>query len=283
MAGSQTTSAILATDMRRRADQLPLDPLSVEARVTALLRRTRALGQAARRLARGEAPGLPEGLVGSLGTVIIELLEIRAVLLARSGLAPKAARSAGQALMVREYLGGDPLRKVGARHGVSYQRVQQLMLARGACRAPEAPRRCSVCGAPAQTRGLCGSHYLRLRKYGDPEFVPQRGVNADHGTQRRYSAGCRCAACRAANTARYHERSESRHHALASAAVTHGSASLYRNWGCRLRYSTQSVDKALPSSAIFRAQMRTKGRSGHLSYSRWREMDFVRLVACACI
>jgi hypothetical protein len=157
--------------------------------------------------------------------------------------------------MVREYFRGDPLRKIGERHGVSPQRVLQLMRAFGACRVPEPPRQCSVCGAPAQTRGLCGSHYRRLRKYGDPEFVPRRGVNAEHGTSRRYDAGCRCAACRAANTVRHREIRERRRRALATATVTHGSASTYRNGGCRCEACHEA---GLSQAAVQRAARRAR-------------------------
>jgi hypothetical protein len=129
---------------------------------------------------------LPDALVTSLDTTIIQVLEIRAVLLAGSGRAPEAARSARNALMVREYARGDPLQKIGERHGVSHQRVRHLMLICGACRVPVPPRRCSVCPEPVEAHGLCRFHYYRLRTYGDPEFVPRRGVNADHGTSSRY-------------------------------------------------------------------------------------------------
>ena len=94
---------------RRRPDQHPLDPLSAQRRIGTLLARTRSLGQAARQLPADGAHGSPDDLVGSLNTTIIQALEIRAVLLAGSGLAPEAARSARNALMVREYLRGDPL------------------------------------------------------------------------------------------------------------------------------------------------------------------------------
>ena len=248
--------AILATTMqRRRPDHDPLDRSAAKARITALLRRTRALGQAARKLPAGEAYGLAEGVLGSLNTTIIQLLELRALLLAGPELALEAARSARQALMVREFFRGDPLRKIGERHGVSGQRVQQLMRAVGACRVPEPPRRCSVCARPVQTRGLCGSHYRRLLKYGDPEFVPRRGVNAEHGTSSRYGAGCRCAACRAANTTRHREIRERRRRALATATVTHGSVSLYRNWGCRCEACHQAM---LAQAAVQRAARRAR-------------------------
>ena len=209
------------------------DPSSAGARMTALLKRTRSLGQAARLLPPEQAQGLPNGLVGSLDTTIVQALEIRAVLLAGFGVAPEAARSARNALMVREYLRGDPVQTIGERHGVSHQRVRYLMLAFGACRVPEPPRRCSLCPERVEAFGLCRFHYYRLRTYGDPEFVPQRGVNAEHGTSSRYWAGCRCARCRAANAALHHEGRERRRRALATATVTHGSASTYRNWGCR--------------------------------------------------
>ena len=171
---------------RHRPDQRPLDPVSAEARIRALLKRTRSLGQAASRLPPDQAQGLPDGLVASLDTTIIQVLEIRAVLLAGSDRAPEAARSARNALMVRDYARGDPLQEIGERHGLSHQRVRHLMLAFGACRVPEPPRRCSICPEPVEAFGLCRFHYYRLRTYGDPEFVPRRGVNAEHGTVSRY-------------------------------------------------------------------------------------------------
>ena len=240
---------------RHRPDQRPLDPVSAEARIRALLMRTRSLGQAARRLAASEAHGLPDGLVASLDTTIIHVLEIRAVLLARSGLAPEAARSARNALMVREYLGGDAVQKIGERHGVSHQRVRYLIFAFGACRVPEPPRRCSVCPGPVEALGLCRFHYYRLRTYGDPQFVPRRGLNAEHGTSSRYWAGCRCAACRAVNAALHHEGRERRSRALATATVAHGSASTYRNWGCRCEPCHQA---ALAGAALARAARRAR-------------------------
>ena len=240
---------------RHRPDQRPLDPVSAEARIRALLRRTRSLGQAARRLPPDQAQGLADGLVASLDTTIIQVLELRAVLLAGSGRAPEAARSARNALMVREYLRGDPVQKIGERHGVSHQRVRYLMLAFGACRVPEPPRRCSLCPERVEAFGLCRFHYYRFRKYGDPECVPRRGLNAEHGTCSRYDAGCRCARCRAANTARHHEIRERRRRALATAAVTHGCASTYRNWGCRCEPCHQA---ALAGAALARAARRAR-------------------------
>ena len=240
---------------RHSPDQRPLDPVSAEARIRALLKRTRSLGQAASRLPPDQAQGLPDGLVVSLDTTIIQVLELRAVLLAGSDRAPEAARSARNALMVRDYARGDPLPEVGERHGLSHQRVRHLMLAFGACRVPEPPRRCSICPEPVEAFDLCRFHYYRLRKYGDPEFVPRRGVNADHGTVSRYWAGCRCAACRAANAALHHEGREHRRRALATATVTHGSASTYRNWGCRCEPCHQA---ALAGAALARAARRAR-------------------------
>jgi len=252
---------------RRRPDQYPLDPLSGQRRIGALLARTRSLGQAARQLPADDAHGLPGGLVGSLNTTIIQALEIRAVLLAGSDRAPDAARSVRNALMVREYFRGDPLEKIGERHGLSHQRVRHLILAVGACRVPEPPRRCSICPEPVEAFGLCRFHYYRLRTYGDAEFALRRGVSAEHGTPSRYDAGCRCAACRAANTARYHESSELRRRALASAAVPHGSASTYRNWGCPCEPCHQA---ALARGALARAARRARRQQQALTTSRTR-------------
>ncbi len=252
---------------RSRPDHHPLDPLSTQSRIGALLTRTRSLGQAARQLRPDQAQGLPDGLVVSLDTTIIQVLEIRAVLLAGSARAPEAARSARNALMVRDFARGDPLQEVGERHGLSHQRVRHLMLAFGACRVPEPPRRCSICPEPVEAFGLCQFHYYRQRTYGDPEFMPRRGVNADHGTSSRYDAGCRCAACRAANTARYHESTELRRRALAGAAVTHGSASTYRNWGCRCEPCHQA---ALARGALARAARRARRQTQGLAAPRTR-------------
>ena len=240
---------------RHRPDQRPLDPVSAEARIRALLKRTRSLGQAARRLPPDQAQGLPDGLVASLDTTIIQVLEIRAVLLAWADRAPEAARSARNALMVREYLRGDPVQKIGERHGLSHQRVRHLMLAFGACRVPVLPRRCSVCPGSVEAFGLCRFHYYRQRTYGDPEFLPRRGVDAEHGTASRYWAGCRCAPCRAANAALHHEGRERRRRALATAPVTHASASTYRNWGCRCEPCHQA---ALAGAALARAARRAR-------------------------
>jgi hypothetical protein len=233
----------------------------------ALLRRTRSLGHTARGLESGEAHLLPDGLVASLATTIIQALEIRAVLVAGSGRTPEAALAARNALMVREYARGDPLQAIGGRHGVSRERVRHLMLAFGACRVPEPPRRCSICPEPVEAFGLCRFHYYRQRTYGDPEFVPRRGVNAEHGTSSRYGAGCRCAPCRAANTARYHENTELRRGALASAAVTHGSGSTYRNWGCRCEPCHQA---ALARGALARAARRARRQTQALAASPTR-------------
>src|ERR1019366_787926 len=251
----------------RRPDQDPVEGLSAEARITTLLRRTRSFGQAARKLPAGEAHGLADGLVGSLNTTIIQALEIRAVLLAASGRAPEAALAARNPSMVSEFFRGKPLQKIGERHGVSHQRVRHLMLACGACRGPEPPRRCSVCPGPVEAHDLCRFHYSRLRTYGDPEFVPRRGVNADHGTSSRYWAGCRCAACRAANAALHHEGRERRRRALATATVTHGSASTYRNWGCRCEPCHQA---ALARAALARAARRARRQTQALAASRTR-------------
>ena len=239
-------------------DQPPLDPPSAQRRIRALLVRTRSLGQAARQLSTDDADGLADGLVGPLNTTIVQVLEIRAVILAGSGWASDAALTARNALMVREYSRGDALQEIGERHGVSHQRVRHLMLAFGACRVPEPPRSCSLCSRPVEAFGLCQFHYYRQRTYGDPEFVLRRGVNADHGTSSRYDARCRCAACRAANTARYHESTETRCRALAGAAVPHGSASTYRNWGCRCEPCHQA---ALARAALARAARRARRRT----------------------
>jgi hypothetical protein len=141
------------------------------------------------------------------------------------------------------------------------------MLAVGACRVPEPPRRCSVCPEPVEAHGLCRFHYYRLRTYGDAEFVLRRGVSAEHGTPSRYDAGCRCAACRAANTARYHESTELRRRALASAAVPHGSASTYRNWGCHCEPCHQA---ALARGALAQAARRARRQQQALTASRTR-------------
>jgi len=247
---------------RHSPDQRPLDPVSAEARIRALLKRTRSLGQAASRLPPDQAQGLPDGLVVSLDTTIIQVLELRAVLLAGSDRAPEAARSARNALMVREFSRGEPLQTIGERHGLSHQRVRDLMLAFGACRVPKPPRRCSICPEPVEAFGLCRFHYYRQRTYGDPEFVLRRGVCAEHGASSRYDAGCRCAACRAANTARYHESTELRRRALASATVTHGSASTYRNWGCRCEPCHQA--------ALARAARRARRQQQAVTASRTR-------------
>jgi len=252
---------------RSRPDQHRLDPLSAQRRIGTLLAGTRSLGQAARQLSTDGAHGLPDALVASLDTTIIQVLEIRAVLLAGAGRAPDAALSARNALMVREYSRGDPLQTIGERHGLSHQRVRHLMLAFGACRVPEPPRRCSICPEPVEAFGLCRFHYYRQRTYGDPEFVLRRGVNADQGTSSRYDAGCRCAACRAANTARYHESTELRRRALARAAVPHGSASTYRNWGCRCEPCHQA---ALARAALARAARRVRRQTQALAASRTR-------------
>jgi len=247
---------------RIRLDQHPLDPLPAQRRMRALLARTRSLGQAARRLPADNAHGRPDDLVKSLDTTIIQALETQAVLLAGSDRAPEAARSARNALMVREYSRGDALQTIGERYGLSHQRVRDLMLAVGACRVPEPPRRCSICPEPIEAFGLCRFHYYRQRTYGDPEFVLRRGVCAEHGASSRYDAGCRCAACRAANTARYHESTELRRRALASATVTHGSASTYRNWGCRCEPCHQA--------ALARAARRARRQQQAVTASRTR-------------
>ncbi len=168
---------------------------------------------------------------------------------------PKQPAAPGMRSWSASTLRGDPLQKIGERHGLSHQRVRHLMLAFGACRVPEPPRRCSICPEPVEAFGLCRFHYYRQRTYGDPEFVPRRGVNADHGTVSRYWAGCRCAACRAANAALHHEGREHRRRALATATVTHGSASTYRNWGCRCEPCHQA---ALAGAALARAARRAR-------------------------
>jgi hypothetical protein len=132
---------------------------------------------------------------------------------------------------------------------------------------PEPPRRCSICPEPVEAFGLCRFHYYRLRTYGDAEFVLRRGVSAEHGTPSRYDAGCRCAACRAANTARYHESTELRRRALGSATVPHGSASTYRNWGCRCEPCHQA---ALARGALARAARRARRQQQALTASRTR-------------
>jgi hypothetical protein len=249
-------SAILLPIMERHGpDQDPLKPLSPEARIRALLKRTRALGQAARRLAASDVHASLAGLVASLDTTIVQALEIRAALLARSGLTPEAVQSARNALLVGEYLRGDPAQKIGERHGLSHQRVRYLMLAFGACRVPEQPRHCSICPEPVEAFGLCRFHYYRQRTYGDPEFVLRRGVSAEHGTASRYWARCRCAACRAANAALHREGRDRRRRALATAAVPHGSASTARNWGCGCEACHQAV---LAQGARARAARRAR-------------------------
>jgi predicted NAD-dependent protein-ADP-ribosyltransferase YbiA (DUF1768 family) len=97
--------------------------------------------------------------------------------------------------------------------------------------------------------------------------VLRRGVDAEHGTSSRYWAGCRCAACRAANTARYHEHTELRRRALATTAITHGSASTYRNWGCRCEPCHQA---ALARGALARAARRARRQTQALGASRTR-------------
>jgi hypothetical protein len=61
--------------------------------------------------------------------------------------------------------------------------------------------RCSIenCTRPLRSKGLCGLHYERQRSNRQPQRVAQ------HGTRSKYSAGCRCEPCRAANAAHQRE------------------------------------------------------------------------------
>jgi hypothetical protein len=71
-------------------------------------------------------------------------------------------------------------------------------------------------------------------------------ANWPHGDFRRYLApyGCRCDACRAANTAKQREARANRRAALISGsapALIHGLGSTYREWGCRCDRCTEAT------------------------------------------
>lgn len=59
-----------------------------------------------------------------------------------------------------------------------------------------------------------------------------------HGSPSRYSHGCRCDPCRAANTERGRQQRARRYTGEIPAHVAHGSAATYANWGCRCRPCT---------------------------------------------
>lgn len=61
-----------------------------------------------------------------------------------------------------------------------------------------------------------------------------KDADRPHGTTRRYRVGCRCPACRAANSARVRDQVRRRAADPATAdRAGHGKPSTYTNYGCR--------------------------------------------------
>jgi hypothetical protein len=86
--------------------------------------------------------------------------------------------------------------------------------------------RCRLCGQARYTSRTGRSKTSRNTKY-FPDANP-----IEHGTHLSYGRGCRCILCTAGQTAHITEYKKKR---LASGEMPkqHGTASTYKNWGCR--------------------------------------------------
>ena len=99
-------------------------------------------------------------------------------------------------------------------------------------------------GEVAQEIGVCSRTLIRwrqadaaldaaIREAWRTSFEAKR---VPHGTPSRYaSGGCRCDACRRANTERLRERRHRRYTSGIPSHVEHGQNGTYSNWGCRCR------------------------------------------------
>jgi hypothetical protein len=90
--------------------------------------------------------------------LVVDLLEMEAMLGALVGTEKEAGEARRRAGMVRGYLAGKTLRSIGERYGVSWQRVQQVVARYAVRRMPLRRRACSVCGQWLYAGYTCHGH-----------------------------------------------------------------------------------------------------------------------------
>lgn len=110
---------------------------------------------------------------------------------------------------VRAYLTAHPddplpwgtLTRLGRKLGVTRERVRQLVRAEGRVvnKRHLGPKNCPTCGRPIRTR------LSRIRFCSVSCWSAWCRMHPKHGTSSYYSRGCRCDACRAANTRKMRE------------------------------------------------------------------------------
>ena len=119
-----------------------------------------------------------EELILAGDALVVDLLEMEAMLRALVGTEKEAAEARRRAGMVRGYLAGEMLRSIGERYGVSWQRVQQVVARYAVRRMPLRRRACSVCGAWLFAGYICQSHSADLARSG---LVLLRGAEPPFG------------------------------------------------------------------------------------------------------
>lgn len=104
--------------------------------------------------------------------------------------------------IVRRYRAGDNLASIGARIGLTRERVRQIVRDTGAVMPwgfKCAVRDCDT--SPRAPARFCFAHQRRLERYGDP-LGSKVLLREQHGTLAAYKAGCSCVRCRKANADR---------------------------------------------------------------------------------
>ena len=107
-----------------------------------------------------------EELILAGDALVIDLLEMEAMLRIVEGREKDAADARRRAGMVRGYVAGETLRSLGQRYGVSWQRVQQVVARYAVRRIPLRRRPCSVCGQSLYAGYICQSHSAELARSG---------------------------------------------------------------------------------------------------------------------
>lgn len=97
---------------------------------------------------------------------------------------------------------GETLAAIGARVGLTKERVRQILKASEVAMPREYRCAAKACtAAPHRPNAYCYPHQVRFDRYGDPLAVAPRLTDV-HGTTASYKYGrCRCELCRQANAA----------------------------------------------------------------------------------